>query len=80
MGLEGGRVGDGELKKKIEIALEHYIKAWKPRMLKLAMQSMPVGVLISSSSKIKRLLSLALLLAFFGGASLSCTRYDCGPL
>ncbi|XP_010930385.2 monooxygenase 1 isoform X1 [Elaeis guineensis] len=80
MGLEGGRVGDGELKKRIETALENYVRERKPRVLKLAMQSMLVGILISSSSKIKRLLSLALLLVFFGGASLSYTRYDCGPL
>ncbi|XP_038989540.1 monooxygenase 1-like isoform X2 [Phoenix dactylifera] len=80
MGLEGGRVGDGELKKRIEAAFENYVKERKPRVLRLAMQSMLVGMLISSPSKIKRLLSLALLVVFFGGASLSYTRYDCGPL
>lgn len=80
VGLEGGRIGDGELKTRTETALENYVKERKPRVLKLAMQSMLVGVLICSPSRIKRLLSLAILLVFFGGASLSYTRYDCGPL
>ncbi|EHA8590048.1 putative FAD-dependent urate hydroxylase-like [Cocos nucifera] len=80
MGVEGGRVGDGELKKRIETALENYVKERKPRVLRLAVQSMLVRISRSSQSKIKRLLSLALLLVFFGGASLGYTRFDCGPL
>nr|XP_010930395.1 monooxygenase 1 [Elaeis guineensis] len=80
MGLEGSRVGDGELKKRIETALENYVRERKPRVLRLAMQSMLLAISISSPSKIKRLLSLALLVVFFGGASLGYTRFDCGPL
>nr|XP_010930384.1 monooxygenase 1 [Elaeis guineensis] len=80
MGYFEANASDEELRKRTETALKNYVKERKLRVLRLAMQSVLVGLLMSSPSKVKRLVSLVLLILFFGGPALSHTQFDCGHL
>lgn len=71
---------DQELKKRIEVALEDYVKQRRLRVMRLSTQSYLVGSMIAATSWIKRLACSFILKAFFGGMSLSHAHYDCGPL
>ncbi|XP_020246381.1 uncharacterized protein LOC109824247 [Asparagus officinalis] len=73
-------IDDDEFKKRSEVALKSYVKERRLRVLRLSIQSYIVGSIVATSSWGKRFLCIVILVTFFGGMSLSHTRYNCGPL
>lgn len=67
-------------KRRIEVALDSYIRERKLRVLRLSTQTYLVGMMIYHPAKTVKLLVFLVLLAFFGGTSLDHAAYDCGLL
>ncbi|XP_062111904.1 monooxygenase 1-like isoform X2 [Humulus lupulus] len=67
--------------KKIEEAMDLYVKERRMRLVRLSAQSYLTGLLLSSSaSSLLRKLSLVLIMLVIFHDPLSHTLYDCGPL
>lgn len=69
-----------EFRKTIAVAFEDYVKQRRLRVMRLSTQTYLVGSMVVATSWIKRFVCFVILKAFFGGMSLSHTRYDCGSL
>nr|XP_019708350.1 monooxygenase 1-like isoform X2 [Elaeis guineensis] len=79
MGPEGA-TNDREMVKRIGIALSKYVKERRLRIMRLSTQSYLIGSMITTSSWVKKLVQLAILIVFLRGGSLSHSNYDCGSL
>ncbi|KAK1300099.1 hypothetical protein QJS10_CPB13g01098 [Acorus calamus] len=76
-----GGIGEHqELQRRIEGALDRYVKERRLRMIRYSLQTYVAWMLLVDSSMVKKLLALAVFIVFFSGTSLSLTRYDCGRL
>lgn len=73
-------IHDHEFKKRAAVALTDYARERRLRVMRLSIQSYLVGSMIVASSWAKRMICIFILVVFFGGMSLSHTRYNCGPL
>ncbi|CAA6667768.1 unnamed protein product [Spirodela intermedia] len=67
-------------RRRIEVALDGYVRERKLRVLRLSTQTYLVGLMIYHPAKAVKLMVILVLLAFFGGTSLDHVAYDCGLL
>ncbi|EXC30730.1 3-hydroxybenzoate 6-hydroxylase 1 [Morus notabilis] len=75
-GFEGN---NGLFRKKMEEAMDLYVKERRMRLVRLSAQSYVTGLLFSSASMIGKILLLALIIVLFQDP-IRHTRYDCGHL
>ncbi|KAL9817650.1 Monooxygenase 1 [Arabidopsis thaliana] len=66
--------------KNIEEAIDEYVDERRMRLLGLSVQTYLTGRSLQTSSKVLRLMFIALLLLLFGRDQIRHTRYDCGRL
>lgn len=67
------------IRKKMEEAIDEYVRERRMRLVKLCAQTCLLGLLLGNSSSVVKLLSFSLMVVLFRDP-LRHTRYDCGVL
>ncbi|XP_020106526.1 uncharacterized protein LOC109722795 isoform X2 [Ananas comosus] len=73
-------ISDKELHERIEAALSDYVKERKLRVIGLSTNSYLIGSITGTSSWVKKLLCIIILVLFFKDSPLCHSDYDCGKL
>lgn len=77
---ECAAISDQELHERIEAALSDYVKERKLRVISLSTHSYLIGSITGTSSWVKKLLCILLLVLFFKDSPLCHSDYNCGKL